>query len=188
MATKYHVRGGQDADGMRLRELSVSVRLGDGTVTERPLCQVTSGQVVSGAPWRTARSARGQVHYPGFYWSATTGGHVIYESRLELARLLLARVYQVTDKGPLERWFRTLGEQLLAALPGYKGPDVYRRGKDPEQEAFATVRAAGGELHGYDTASMSTYVRLSRGMLGSVNLSGRTDLALRVKSGQVAGR
>jgi hypothetical protein len=47
-----------------------------------------------------------------------------------------ARVYQATDKGPLERWFRTLGEQLLAALPGYKGPDVYRRGKDPEQQAF----------------------------------------------------
>jgi transposase InsO family protein len=46
------------------------------------------------------------------------------------------RVYQATDKGPLERWFRTLGEQLLAALPGYKGPDVYRRGKDPEQQAF----------------------------------------------------
>jgi transposase InsO family protein len=46
------------------------------------------------------------------------------------------RVYQATDKGPLERWFRTLGEQLLAALPGYKGPDVYRRGKNPEQQAF----------------------------------------------------
>jgi hypothetical protein len=90
MATKDHVRGGQDADGTRLRELSVSVRLGDGSVTERPLRQVTSGQVASGAPWRTARSARGQVHYPGSYWSATTGGHVIYESRLELARLLLA--------------------------------------------------------------------------------------------------
>jgi hypothetical protein len=27
---------------------------------------------------------------PGYYWSATSGGHVIYESRLELARLLLA--------------------------------------------------------------------------------------------------
>lgn len=51
---------------------------------------------------------------------------------------------------------------------------------------FATVRAAGGELHGYDTASMSTYVWLSQGMLGSVNLTGRTDLALRVKDGQVA--
>jgi len=47
-----------------------------------------------------------------------------------------ARVYQATDKGSLERWFRTLGEQLLGALPGYKGPDVYRRGKNPEQQAF----------------------------------------------------
>lgn len=51
---------------------------------------------------------------------------------------------------------------------------------------FATVRAAGGELHGYDTASMSTYVWLSQGLLGSVSMTGRTDLALRVKDGQVA--
>jgi transposase InsO family protein len=47
-----------------------------------------------------------------------------------------ARVYQATDKAAIERFFRTLGEQLLAALPGYKGPDVYRRGKNPEQQAF----------------------------------------------------
>jgi Mu transposase, C-terminal len=47
-----------------------------------------------------------------------------------------AWVYQASDKAALERFFRTLGEQLLAALPGYKGPDVYRRGKNPEQEAF----------------------------------------------------
>jgi transposase InsO family protein len=47
-----------------------------------------------------------------------------------------ARVFQATDKAALERFFRPLGEQLLAALPGYKGPDVYRRGKNPEQEAF----------------------------------------------------
>lgn len=51
---------------------------------------------------------------------------------------------------------------------------------------FATVRAAGGTLHGYDTESMSTYVWLSQGLLGSVNLDGRTDLARRVKDGQVA--
>jgi ABC-2 type transport system permease protein len=51
---------------------------------------------------------------------------------------------------------------------------------------FATVRAAGGTLHGYTTESMSTYVWLSQGLLGSVNLDGRTDLARRVKDGQVA--
>lgn len=32
----------------------------------------------------------GQTHYPGYYWSVTAGAHVLYESRLELARLLLA--------------------------------------------------------------------------------------------------
>jgi ABC-2 type transport system permease protein len=51
---------------------------------------------------------------------------------------------------------------------------------------FATVRAAGGQLHGYTTASMSTYVWLSQGMLGAINMDGRTDLAQRVKDGQVA--
>jgi ABC-2 type transport system permease protein len=33
---------------------------------------------------------------------------------------------------------------------------------------------------------MSTYVWLSQGLLGSVSMTGRTDLALRVKDGQVA--
>ncbi len=36
------------------------------------------------------RSRHGQAHLPGEYFAATTGGHVIYESQLELARLLLA--------------------------------------------------------------------------------------------------
>ncbi|MBT2458636.1 DDE-type integrase/transposase/recombinase [Streptomyces sp. ISL-86] len=46
-----------------------------------------------------------------------------------------ARPYTPTDK-PIERWFRTLGEGLLAALPGYKGPDVHSRGEKVEEEAF----------------------------------------------------
>ena len=39
-------------------------------------------------------------------------------------------------KSPIERFFRTLREGLLEALPGYKGPDVFSRGKDAEQDAF----------------------------------------------------
>jgi transposase InsO family protein len=46
-----------------------------------------------------------------------------------------ARPGTPTDK-PVERWFKTLGEGLLAALPGYKGPDVHSRGEKVEQEAF----------------------------------------------------
>ena len=41
-------------------------------------------------PWRTFRWSKGQKHYSGTYWSATQRDHVIYESRLELARLLFA--------------------------------------------------------------------------------------------------
>jgi hypothetical protein len=37
----------------------------------------------------------------------------------------------------VERWFRSLEEGLLAALPGYTGPDVYSRGDKPEQDAFS---------------------------------------------------
>ena len=68
----------------------VSLRMADGGEASFPLRQVQGRQVVAAVPWRKTRSARGQAHYPGYFWSATMGGHVIYESRLELARLLLA--------------------------------------------------------------------------------------------------
>lgn len=42
------------------------------------------------APWRTFRWYMGQRHYSGSYCSSTQSDHVIYESRLELARLLYA--------------------------------------------------------------------------------------------------
>jgi ABC-2 type transport system permease protein len=51
---------------------------------------------------------------------------------------------------------------------------------------FATVEAAGGSLAGYDVGSMSAYVWLSQGLLGSVNLFGRTDVAQRIKNGDIA--
>ncbi|MFI8931560.1 TnsA-like heteromeric transposase endonuclease subunit [Streptomyces sp. NPDC053474] len=41
-------------------------------------------------PWRTFRWYMGQKHYSGSHWSSTQSDHVIYESRLELARLLYA--------------------------------------------------------------------------------------------------
>ena len=54
------------------------------------MAELTASVVLSAVPWRSVRAHRGQRHLPGWYWSATTGGHVVYESRLELARLLLA--------------------------------------------------------------------------------------------------
>ena len=47
-------------------------------------------ELYAAAPWRTFRWYFGQRHYSGTYWSATQRDHVIYESLLELAALLLA--------------------------------------------------------------------------------------------------
>jgi hypothetical protein len=41
-------------------------------------------------PYREFRWYLGQPHYSGCYWSSTESKHVIYESRLELSRLLMA--------------------------------------------------------------------------------------------------
>ena len=53
------------------------------------LSDLDAPHVFEAEPRRTFRWHRGQRHYPGRYWSATTEGFVGYESRLELAALLL---------------------------------------------------------------------------------------------------
>jgi transposase InsO family protein len=47
-----------------------------------------------------------------------------------------ARLRTGRDKGPVERFFRTIREDLLQKLPGYKGPDIFSRGEKPEDDAF----------------------------------------------------
>jgi hypothetical protein len=89
------MRGGlvvmDDGAGLEaFAEPVVSLRLADGSEVHRPLREIRACQVTAAVPWRATRSARGQAHYPGWYWSATTASHVVYESRLELARLLVA--------------------------------------------------------------------------------------------------
>ena len=50
-----------------------------------------------------------------------------------------ARIREPRDKGPVERFFRTIRESLLQHLDGYKGPDVTCRGLDVEKRAFYYV-------------------------------------------------
>ena len=68
----------------------LQLRLAGNSERELPLEMARAADVTAATPWRTFRSHRTQRHYSGWYWSSTTGDHVIYESRLELARLLLA--------------------------------------------------------------------------------------------------
>jgi len=73
-------------------EAVVSVRFRDvsGREAECGLERADVVSLVSGMPWRVFRSHRGQAHFSGWYFSTTMGRLVVYESRLELARLLIA--------------------------------------------------------------------------------------------------
>ncbi|MFJ8719637.1 TnsA-like heteromeric transposase endonuclease subunit [Streptomyces violaceus] len=69
--------------------ITFSVCCRDGAAVEDQVWSTASVDLLrSAVPWRTFRWFKGQKHYSGSYWSATTRSHVIYESRLELARLL----------------------------------------------------------------------------------------------------
>ncbi|MFI1290743.1 TnsA-like heteromeric transposase endonuclease subunit [Streptomyces sp. NPDC020792] len=69
---------------------TVSVRRQRGAVVEdRDWGTAPVDLLRSACPWRMFRWYKGQKHYSGTYWSATMRDHVIYESRLELSRLLL---------------------------------------------------------------------------------------------------
>jgi hypothetical protein len=67
-----------------------SCRLNDGSEICRSFDSVDVALLESTSPWRQFRWRKGQKHYSGSYWSSTMGAHVIYESRLELARLIYA--------------------------------------------------------------------------------------------------
>jgi len=70
---------------------TVSIRLRSGQVLEDlDWASVSAEWFERAVPWRVFRWYQGQRHYSGFYWSATMQDHVVYESRLELARLLCA--------------------------------------------------------------------------------------------------
>lgn len=47
-----------------------------------------------------------------------------------------AKPKKPTDKPTVERFFKTLREDLIQYLPAYKGPDIYSRGERVEDETF----------------------------------------------------
>lgn len=51
---------------------------------------------------------------------------------------------------------------------------------------FAAVRSAGGSLAGYTTGTISSYIWLSQGLLGAIEMSGRAEIGDRVRTGDVA--
>src|ERR1700733_9786128 len=77
--------GAQRADQVRVR-----YRGADGEFADTTLDRVVPEDVVAGLPVREFRWYKGRQHYSGWYWSSTMHRLVVYESRLELARIMLA--------------------------------------------------------------------------------------------------
>jgi TnsA endonuclease N terminal len=71
-------------------DITLDIRLGSGDVARVAVSRAQPAMLDEALPWRTFRMYYGQPHYSGTYWSATENGSVIYESRLELCRLILA--------------------------------------------------------------------------------------------------
>jgi ABC-2 type transport system permease protein len=79
--------------------------------------------------------------------------------------------------------FRQQSAYRLAALAGLVANTTF--GFLKVAILLATVEAAGGELNGYDAGSMAAYIWISQGLLGSVNLFGRSEVAERIRTGDV---
>jgi len=71
-------------------DIEVRYRNSGGRFVDTTLDRLPVDEVLAGMPVREFRSWRGRRHYSGWYFASSTGGHVAYESRLELARILLA--------------------------------------------------------------------------------------------------
>ena len=100
---------------------SFTLRDEDGEPIQLLPDELSQAAILKSKPWRTFRWYLGQRHYSGSYWSATESKHVIYESRLELSRLLMA------DFDPYVKAIRAqpflmralVGEKVRRHIPDY---------------------------------------------------------------------
>jgi hypothetical protein len=137
-------------------QVRVEYRSERGELLQTTLDHVLVDALLAGLPVREFRWHKGQRHYSGWYWAATMGRLLAYESRLELARIMLADL-AAEVVGIATQPFRLVGQDggrtrrhvpdiLLVDADGgvtvvdVKAPD---RLADPEvQGVFAWTRAA----------------------------------------------
>ncbi|PYC87577.1 hypothetical protein C7C46_04080 [Streptomyces tateyamensis] len=88
------------------------VRYEDGGVLAHDVARLRLQDFHQSEPWRKVRSRHGDKHFSGAYASTTMGKLVVHESRLELARLLLA------DFDPLVHHIYAQPFRLVARVGG----------------------------------------------------------------------
>jgi hypothetical protein len=114
---------------LALCDVVVEVRDAAGSVWAIELDRLCAERIRLAVPFRRLGSRRNQTHMPGWYWSATMAAHVGYESRLELACLLLAdrnpgvveiysQPFRLVGTGTGGRRVRTVPDYLLVAADG----------------------------------------------------------------------
>jgi hypothetical protein len=107
--------------GVTDRLWAAHTRRRDGALEERAWPRAEIGWLQEALPWRTFRWHHGQKHYPGTYWCATSRDHVIYESRLELLRLILADFDTAVRRIVAQPFLLTTvdGERLRKHVPDF---------------------------------------------------------------------
>ncbi|MEJ5947027.1 TnsA-like heteromeric transposase endonuclease subunit [Pseudokineococcus basanitobsidens] len=117
----------EDVAGSELLEVEARYVSASGELVTTTVGALDGVEVVRGLPVRRISSHAGQRHYPGSFWSATTGAHVDYESRLELDRLWLA------DFDPAVAWMASQPLWLCGsdgAARRRHAPDLLLQGRD----------------------------------------------------------
>jgi hypothetical protein len=72
-----------------LAEFQLAFVDSSGSRRQEPLATGWSSRFESGQPVRSFPSRQGQRHFPGLWWSATTGQHVGFKSWLEREHVML---------------------------------------------------------------------------------------------------
>jgi hypothetical protein len=101
----------------------------DGGVRRRPLAEAGAVAFEVMMPVREFSSYRGQRHFPGLYWAATTGRHVGFESWLERDHaMLLDFDPQVTGLSSQPFWLGWWDERARRGRS--HAPDYFARAAD----------------------------------------------------------
>ena len=114
---------GADAQGLLLEFVA-----SDGSVQRGPLASTWQVKFETRAPMRVVRSLKGQRNFSGWWWSATTGGHVGFESWLEREHLmLLDRDPSVVGISSQPFWLHWTG---VGGTQRRHAPDYFARRRD----------------------------------------------------------
>jgi DNA-binding MarR family transcriptional regulator len=138
---------------------TVSLRTEFGVAEAHSWTAVDSTVLSTTVPWRTFRWYKGQRHYSGVYWSVTMHDHIVYESRLELLRLIFADFDRSVH--------RILAQPFLLKAKALTSPYAWQRlNRFAAATGYRTLREAAGHL-GITQTTLAVHInRLERDIGG----------------------